>query len=228
MLDRVTGMHVFARVAQLGTLSAAARTLGMSQTMATKHLAAIEERLGVKLMHRTTRRMRLTEAGQRYLEAAERIVAEVEEAEASAAAERTDPRGRLRINASVAFGWRQLAPLIPAFVGYCPAVQVDLGLNDRYVDLIEEGWDLAIRIGALTESTMIARKLAPCGTLLCAAPSYLAQYGTPRSVNDLGGHNCLGYTLSREFGPDHWPFGTDGKVVVPIKGNVRASNGDAL
>ena len=228
MLDRVSGMQVFARVAQLGTLSAAARALGMSQTMATKHIAAIEERLGVKLVHRTTRRLTLTEAGRRYLEAAERIVAEVEDAEATAAADRVDPRGMLRVNASVAFGWRVLAPLIPAFAAANPAVQVDLGLNDRFVDLIEEGWDVAIRIGSLAKSTMIARKLAPCGTVLCAAPSYLAQRGTPRSVNDLAGHNCLGYTLSREFGPDHWPFGTDGKVVVPIKGNLRASSGDAL
>jgi DNA-binding transcriptional LysR family regulator len=228
MLDRVTGMQVFARVAQLGTLSAAARALGMSQTMATKHLAGIEDRLGVKLMHRTTRRLTLTEAGRRYLEAAERIIAEVQDAEASAAAERVDPRGMLRVNASVSFGWRELAPLIPEFSATYPAVEVDLGLNDRFIDLIEEGWDVAIRIGALTESTMIARKIAPCGVVVCAAPSYLAERGTPRSVNDLAGHNCLGYTLSRAFGPDHWPFGTDGKVVVPIKGDVRASSGDAL
>jgi DNA-binding transcriptional LysR family regulator len=228
MLDRVTGMQVFARVAQLGTLSAAARALGMSQTMATKHIAAIEERLGVKLLHRTTRRLTLTEAGRRYLEAAERILAEVEEAEASAAADRVDPRGTLRVNAPMSFGVRQIAPLMPEFSRSYPAVSVDLGLNDRFVDLIEEGWDLAIRIGILTESTMIARKLAPCGAALCAAPAYLSERGTPRSVNDLADHNCLGYTLSRALGPDRWPFGKDGKVIVPIKGNLRASNGDAL
>jgi DNA-binding transcriptional LysR family regulator len=228
MLDRVTGMQVFARVAQLGTLSAAARALGMSQTMATKHLAGIEERLGVKLMHRTTRRLTLTEAGRRYLEAAERIIVEVHDAEASAAADRIDPRGMLRVSASVSFGWRELSPLIPEFATAYPAVEVELGLNDRFVDLIEEGWDLAVRIGTLASSTMIARKLAPCGVVMCAAPSYLAQRGTPRSVNDLASHNCLGYTMSREFGPNHWPFATDGKVVAPIKGNLRANNGDAL
>jgi DNA-binding transcriptional LysR family regulator len=221
-------MQVFARVAQLGTLSAAARALGMSQTMATKHLAGIEERLGIKLMHRTTRRLTLTEAGRRYLEAAERIITEVHDAEASAAADRVDPRGMLRVSASVSFGWRELAPLIPEFAAAYPAVEVDLGLNDRFVDLIEEGWDVAIRIGTLDDSTMIARKIAPCGVVVCAAPSYLAQRGTPRSVNDLASHNCLGYTLSRAFGPDHWPFGTDGKVVVPIKGDPRANSGDAL
>jgi DNA-binding transcriptional LysR family regulator len=228
MLDRVTGMQVFARVAQLGTLSAAARALGMSQTMATKHIAAIEERVGVKLLHRTTRRLTLTEAGRRYLEAAERIVADVEDAEAAAAADRVDPRGTLRVNASVSFGVREIAPLLPAFATSYPAVNVELGLNDRFVNLIEEGWDVAIRIGQLTESTMIARKLASCSIVLCGAPAYLAQRGTPRTVNDLIDHNCLGYTLMRALGPDHWPFGSDGKVIVPIKGNLRANTGDAL
>ncbi len=115
MLDRVTGMRVFARVAALRSLSAAARALGMSQTMATKHIAAVEERLGVKLLHRTTRRLSLTEPGRRYLEAAERILAEIEEAEAAAAAERLEARGTLRINVPVSFGIREIAPLLPEF-----------------------------------------------------------------------------------------------------------------
>jgi len=221
VLDRVTGMQVFARVAQLGTLSAAARALGISQTMATKHIAAIEERLGVKLLYRTTRRLTLTEAGRRYLEAAERIVAEVVDAEASAAADRVDPRGTLRVSAPVSFGAREIAPLLPEFAASYPAVNVELGLNDRFVGLIEEGWDVAVRIGQLTESTMIARKLAPCGMVVCAAPSYLANRGTPRSVDDLVDHNCLAYTLLRALGPDRWPFAIDGKVIVPIKGNLR-------
>ena len=105
---------------------------------------------------------------------------------------------------------------------------VDLGLNDRVVDLIEEGWDVAVRIGSLAESTMIAKKLAPCRMALCAAPAYLAEKGTPRRVTDLGDHNCLGYTLSRTVGSDRWSFGTDGAVTVPISGNLRANNGDAL
>jgi DNA-binding transcriptional LysR family regulator len=228
MLDRVTGMQVFARVAQLGTFSAAARALGMSQTMVTKHIAAIEGRLGIKILHRTTRRLTLTEAGRRYLEAAERILTEVEEAEVSAAADRVDPRGTLRVNAPMSFGVRQIAPLMPDFSRTYPAVTVELGLNDRFIDLIEEGWDLAVRIGTLTGSTMIARKLAPCATALCAAPAYLSERGTPRSISDLTAHNCLGYTLSRAVGPDRWSFGKDGKITVPVKGNLRSTNGDAL
>jgi DNA-binding transcriptional LysR family regulator len=228
MLDRVTGMQIFVRVAALGNLSAAARALGISQTMATKHVGAIEERLGVKLLHRTTRRLTLTEAGRRYLESAERILAEVEEAEATASAERVEVRGMLRVNAPLSFGFREVAPLMAEFSRLYPAVTVDLGLNDRFVDLIEEGWDVAVRIGRLRDSTMIARKIAPCRLVVCASPAYLAERGTPKIVADLSQHNCLGYTLSQGLGPDEWAFGADGKVKVPIKGNLRVNNGDAL
>jgi DNA-binding transcriptional LysR family regulator len=228
MLDRITGMQVFARVVALGSLSAAARALGISQTMATKHLAAIEDRLGVKLLHRTTRRMTLTEAGRHYLDAAERIIAEWEEAEAAASADRLEARGTLRVNVPVSFGIREIAPLLREFARSHPLVTVDLGLNDRVVDLIEEGWDMAVRIGRLTDSTMVVRKLAPCRTALCAAPSYLAEKGTPRRVSDLKDHNCLGYTLSRTLGSDRWSFGVDGAVTVAVSGNLQANNGDVL
>ena len=228
MLDRVTGMQVFSRVAALGSLSAAARALGMSQTMATKHLAAVEERLGVKLLHRTTRRLTLTEAGRHYLDAAERILAELEDAEAAVSAERLEARGTLRVNVPVSFGIREIAPLLPEFTRSYPSVTVDLGLNDRVVDLIEEGWDMAVRIGRVAESTMIVRKLAPCRAALCAAPAYLAERGTPRRVSDLKDHNCLGYTLSRALGSDRWSFGIDGAVTMPVSGNLRVNNGDAL
>lgn len=228
MLDRVTGMQVFARAATLGSLSAAARALGISQTMATKHIAAVEERLGVKLLHRTTRRLTLTEAGRQYLDAAERIVAELAEAEAAVSADRLEARGTLRVNVPVSFGIREIAPLMPEFARSYPSVAVDLGLNDRVVDLIEEGWDMAVRIGRLKESAMIAKKLAPCRTALCAAPAYFADRGTPRRVADLGDHNCLGYTLSQTLGSDRWSFGADGAWTVPVSGNLRANNGDAL
>lgn len=228
MLDRVTGMQIFVRVAALGSLSAAARSLGISQTMATKHVGAIEERLGIKLLHRTTRRLTLTEAGRRYLESAERILAEVEEAEAAASAERIEVRGTLRVNAPLSFGFREVAPRMAEFTQLHPAVTVDLGLNDRFVDLIEEGWDVAVRIGRLQDSTMIARRIAPCHVVLCASPGYLAEKGTPRTVAELKHHNCLGYTLSRALGPDEWAFGAEGRVKAPIQGNMRVNNGDAL
>ncbi len=160
MLDRLTGMQVFASVAVLGSLSAAARSLGMSQTMATKHMAALEARLGVKLLHRTTRRLTLTEAGRIYLDAVERILGEVNDADAEAAAGAVEVRGTLRLNAPVSFGVREIAPLIPQFLRRHPGMTIDLGLNDRRVDLIEEGWDIAVRIGNMENSTLVARKLA--------------------------------------------------------------------
>jgi len=228
MLDRVTGMQVFVRVVALGSLSAAARALGMSQTMATKHLAALEERLGTRLLHRTTRRLSLTEAGRTYLEAAERILADIEEADARISRETLEVRGTLRLNAPVSFGIREIAPLLPDLSRLYPDLTVDLGLNDRYVDLLEEGWDLVIRIGGMTDSSMVARRLAPCSLVVCAAPSYLQRRGTPDTVADLTQHDCLGYTLSRSAGANRWLFGKDGKTQISISGPLKANNGDAL
>jgi DNA-binding transcriptional LysR family regulator len=196
--------------------------------MATKHVTALETRLGTRLLHRTTRRLTLTEAGRGYLGAVERILADVDEAEASASREAVDVRGTLRLNAPVSFGIRVIAPLLPEFTALYPDLTVDLGLNDRYIDLIEEGWDLVIRIGGLQDSTMIARRLAPCPMVVCAAPSYLELRGTPRTVADLQHHNCLRYTLSRSIGTERWPFGPDRRQSVPVRGTLKANNGDVL
>ena len=161
MLDRLKGLEVFAKVASCGSLSAAARAMGLSQTMVTKHLAALESRLGAKLFHRTTRRLSITEAGRNYLEASERVLADLEAADAAIAADRVEAQGLLRLNAPVVFGTRQVAPLLAEFAQRTPRVTVELGLNDRLVDLAEEGWDLAIRIGTLQDSSLIARRIAP-------------------------------------------------------------------
>jgi DNA-binding transcriptional LysR family regulator len=182
----------------------------------------------VKLLHRTTRKITLTEPGRRYLESAERILGELEEADATAAAERVEVTGMLRVNAPVSFGVREIAPLMADFSRQHPALSVDLGLNDRVVDPVEEGWDVAIRIGGIRDQTLIVRKLAPCHLLVVASPDYLARHGTPQAVTDLAAHNCLGYTLSSALGPDQWQFGVDGEVGVPIRGTLQANNGDAL
>lgn len=228
MLDRVTGMQVFQRVAALGSLSAAARVLGMSQTMATKHMAALEDRLGVRLMHRTTRKTTLTEAGRRYLDAVERILSEIEHAEADASRDSVQVRGTLRFNAPVSFGIREIAPLLGDLARRHPQLTVELGLNDRQVDLVEEGWDLVVRIGNLAESSMIVRRLADCRMVVCAAPGYLEKHAAPRTIADLVNHNCLGYTLSPLAGVDFWSFGTGGKARVRVSGNLKANNGDTL
>jgi DNA-binding transcriptional LysR family regulator len=226
-LDRLTSLEVFAKVAATGSFSAAGRAMRLSQTMVTKHIAALEGRIGVKLFHRTTRRLSLTEAGRRYLEASTRVLADLEAAD-NAVAERLEPRGVLRLNAPVSFGVRQIAPRLPDFAALCPHVSVDLGLNDRLVDLADEGWDLAVRIGQLNDSSLIARRIAVCRTVVCSARSYLQAQGTPRTVAELANHNCLSYTLSRRLSVDRWAFGIEGEIVARVSGNLVANNGSAL
>ena len=221
-------MRVFVRAASDGSLAAAGRSLGMSQTMVTKHVVALEARLGVRLLHRSTRRLTLTEAGRHYRDACGRILAEIEEAEQVAVAGQSEPTGLLRVNVPVSFGTMQVAPLLAEFSDRYPRITLDVGLDDRLVDLIEEGWDLAVRIGTLQDSTLVARRLAPCRTVVCAAPAYLEAHGIPRCVADLVAHNCLGYTLSDRFGADRWRFGDDGVVATTVSGTLRMNNGDAL
>jgi DNA-binding transcriptional LysR family regulator len=228
MLDRITGMQVFVRVASLGSFSAAARALGMSPAMATRHVDALEDRLGARLFFRSTRKLTLTDAGQRHLAATERILAEVEEAEAAAAEDVVEPRGTLRINAPLVFGLRQVMPALADFARGYPALTIDIALTDRIVDLIDEGWDIAVRLGSLRDSSLIARSLAPIRIALCAAPAYLATHGTPKTTADLGAHNCLGYTLPTPATASRWLFGTDGSISVPVRGTLIANNGDAL
>ena len=228
MLDRFTSMQVFVRVAALGSFSAAGRALNLSQTMVTKHVAALEGRLGIKLLHRSTRKLVLTEGGRSFLAASERILAEMEEAEASATLDRVEPRGTLRLNVPLTFGFREIAPALADLARLYPSVSVDLGLADRYVDLIEEGWDLAIRIGRLQDLSLVARKLAPCRIVVCAAKAYLDSHGIPLAPDDLTQHNCLGYTLPTALSASRWIFGREGATIVPVAGNLRANNGDAL
>lgn len=227
-MDRITSMRVFVRSASAGSLSAAARHLGMSPAMAAKHVNALEARLGVKLFHRTTRRLSLTEAGSNYLEACQRILPEIDEAEAVAASQRVKATGLLRMNVPLSFGERFVAPLIPAFSHRHPEVKVELGLSDAQVDLLAGSWDLAIRIGRLSDSNLQARRLGDSAMLVCAAPSYLDQRGVPRRVAELVQHNCLSYTLSPMQDARTWAFGPDGEIRVPISGDLLANNGNAL
>ncbi|MEN3236362.1 LysR family transcriptional regulator [Methylobacterium ajmalii] len=228
MADRLTGIEVFVRAARLGSLSAAARAMGMSSTMATRHLAMLEARLSTTLMRRTTRRLSLTEAGIVFLDRAERLLSDLDEAEAEAMAGTVAVKGLVRVSAPAVFGTMHLAPLLPVFAANYPDVSIELGLSDRTVDLLEERWDMAIRIGRLAESTLIARKVADVRLTLCAAPDYLRRRGTPRTIEDLGGHDCLGYTLSDRMAAQLWFFGRDGGVPVHVRGPLAADNGHAL
>ncbi len=227
-MDRITSMRVFVRAAAGGSLSAAARHSGMSPAMATKHVNALEARLGVKLFHRTTRRLALTEAGGNYLEACQRILAEIDEADAAAASQRIKASGLLRMNVPLSFGSRFIAPLMPEFARVHPEVRVELGLSDALLDVIADSWDLAIRIGRLADSPLQARRLGDSAMRICAAPAYLDRRGVPRRVAELAQHNCLSYTLSSMQDSRHWAFGVRGEFRVEVSGDLLANNGDAL
>jgi len=194
-MDRLQSMAVFVKAADSGSFSAAAAALGMSSQMAGKHVGALEEHLGVKLLQRTTRRQSLTEIGQHYYERCKRVLAEVEAADAVALDHGAAPRGRLRISAPVTYGTYCLMPLLGRYLREHPQVQVELSLNDRLVDLIDEGFEALIRIGELDDSSLVARPLAPYRLIACAAPAYLAAHGTPQTPADLDGHHCLGFTF---------------------------------
>jgi DNA-binding transcriptional LysR family regulator len=228
MLDRITGMQVFSRAAHTGSLSAAARQLSISPGMATKHLDALEGRLGVRLFHRSTRKLSLTEPGRQYLELCIRLLPELEEVEAMIASQRVDATGLLRLNTPLSFGVRYVAPLISAFSAQHPKVTVDLGLNDRVVDLVDEGWDLTIRVGPLKDSRLVSRRLAESAMIVCAAPAYLIERGRPKLWADLKHHNCLGSAISAVSQPDEWLFGEHRDKRVAVKGTMRTNNGNAL
>ncbi len=227
-MDRVISMRVFVHAASAGSLSAAARQLDMSPAMATKHVNALEARLGVKLFHRTTRGLTLTEAGANYLEACQRILPEIDAAEAEATSQRITASGLLRMNVPLSFGMQYVAPLLANFSQRHPEVVIELGLSDAQLDLIAGNWDLAIRIGHLADSTLQTRQLGDICMQVCAAPEYLDRRGVPQTVSQLTQHNCLSYTLSATQSGKHWAFGAKGEVRVPISGDLLANNGDAL
>jgi DNA-binding transcriptional LysR family regulator len=214
-------------VAETGSFTAAANELGISGLMVGKHIRMLEEHLGVRLLNRTTRRQSLTGAGKDFLERARSVLAELEAAEALAAESRAKPRGELRVNAPVTFGAHSLAPLLPDYLAANPDVTVRLTLNDRVVDLVEEGYDCVFRVGALADSTLMARGLRPVELVACASPAYLARRGAPRHPTDLAGHECLGFA-GWEL-EQCWRFvGPGGEVAVPVRSRFSANIGEAL
>ncbi len=226
-LDRFVTLETFVTVARAGSFARAAEKLGISRAMVSKHVQALEKRLAMQLIHRTTRQFSVTEAGRVFQARAERILAELEEAEGHATRETDQPRGTLRITAPVSFAVSHVAPALAEFLLRHPDLRADLSLNDRVVDVVEEGFDLAIRVGRLTDSTLIARKLAPARMAVIASPAYLERHGRPAKPADLADHNCLGYAYAATR--DEWRFsGPQGAVNVAVQGTLRANNGDAL
>ncbi len=221
-------MALFAGVVEAGSFTGAAAQLGLSKSAVSKQVSRLEERLGARLMNRTTRRLSLTEAGQAFYEGCQKVVAEAEAAEQAVTHLAAAPRGVLRVNAPMSFGILHVAPVLPALLEACPELSLDLTLNDRRVDLVEEGYDLAIRIVALGDSSLIARRLAPSHRVLCAAPDYLAARGRrPAAPEDLAADECLVY--SYQAAGQEWRLrGPAGEKRVKIAGRLKVNNGDAL
>lgn len=219
-MDLFRSMQAFVMTVQAGSMSAAAGLLGVSSAMVGQHIAALETRLGVRLLNRTTRSQSLTDFGASYFEQCRDILERVAVTEEDAQALLTKPRGRLRITAPVTFGTELLAPALGFYRQLAPDVDLDISLTDRNVDLVEEGVDIAFRIGELSDSRMIARRLAPYRMMLCASPAYLARKGTPLHPSELSTHDAIKYTQSRGA----WKFRKEGELLEVVPTVVLAIN----
>jgi DNA-binding transcriptional LysR family regulator len=226
-IDIVASMRVFAAIVEAGTFAGAADRLDLSRAMVTRHVALLEEHLGARLLHRTTRRLSLTEAGHDLLQRALQIVALVEEAESAAAEGAGAPRGTLRITAPEIFGTHHLVRAISEYVQQHPGVDIDLVMAERTIDLVEEGFDLALRVSRSVAPGLVARRIAPARVAACAAPAYLERCGVPQVPEDLAAHNCLVYASSTHR--NDWRFRRNGEErTVRVQGNFRCNTGEAL
>lgn len=226
--DELSAMLVFCRVVESGGFTAAAGELGLSKSAVSKQIARLEDCLGSRLLNRTTRTLSLTEAGTAFYERCQDVVAAAQAAEATVQHLAAAPRGELRINAPMSFGIRHIAPALPAFLERYPELCVDLVLNDRVVDLVEEGFDVGVRIGALADSSLVARRLAPARRVVCAAPAYLARAGRPQQPEDLRGHDCISYAYLPSGNQWRFRHTEHGERRIKISGRLKGNNGDAL
>lgn len=228
-MDRLTSMNVFVRAAELGSFAAAANDLRLSPQMVAKHIARLESRLGTALLNRTTRRQHLTDIGRSYYERCKIVLSEAEAADAIALEMKVTPSGTLRVNAPVTFGTSTLAPFITQYLAQYPETQVELTLSDRLVDPVEEGYEVILRIGELTDSQMIAYPLRPYRLIACASPGYLAQRGIPLTPAELAQHSCLVYGIWSPQAPCRWQFSKDGKTQeIQPEGRLRSNDWRAL
>ena len=226
-MDRIAAMQTFVRVVEAGSFVRAAEQLGLSTTAASRQVAELEAHLGGRLLNRTTRSLSLTDAGRVYYERCLPLLAELEEAEAQVGRQSVAPSGLLRLTAPMSFGAERIAGLLAGFRARHPQVAVEVSLSDRLVDLVEEGFDLALRITAQLDPSLVARRLCTVRIVCCAAPAYLARAGTPKTLQDLARHACLIYTNSPRS--DEWTFsGPSGQESIAVKGGWRANSGDIL
>jgi DNA-binding transcriptional LysR family regulator len=225
-MDRLAAMRVFISVADSGSLSAAGRRLNMPLATVSRHLAALEEQIGVRLMTRTTRHLTLTEPGRHYLESCRRILSEIEAAELALAGQHLEPRGEIAITAPAMFGRLHVVPIVVAFLEAFAPVTARLLLVDRVVDLIEEGLDVSVRIGVLPDSSLMATRVGGIRLVTCASPSYLAEHGTPATPQELAGHGCISFG---SFSPaERWVYAGPAKSRwVPVHSRLSVNTADA-
>jgi DNA-binding transcriptional LysR family regulator len=228
-MDRFKQIETFAAVAAKGSLSAAAQAEGVAPAIIGRRIDALEERLGVKLLVRTTRRITLTFEGSAFLEDCQRIINDMQNAEASVSAGGVKASGHLRVSAPAGFGRRHVAPLVPAFTRAHPDVSISLDLSDRLVDLVNEGFDCAVRLGELPDSSLVSLKLGENRRVCVASPDYLARRGAPETLADLAHHNCLALGTGSANQQRGWTFQQDGKVVsIRVTGTMECSDGAVL
>ncbi|MCV0395329.1 MAG: LysR family transcriptional regulator [Rhizobiaceae bacterium] len=223
-MSSFSDLDIFARVVQTGSLSGAGRELGLSPAVVSKRLRKLEERLGTRLLQRTTRQIALTEAGHGFYERVVAILASVEEAETFVTRRSTQPRGTLKISAPTSFGRMHVAPHLAPFMRRNPDLTIHLVLTDEFVDIVADGYDLAIRIAELTDSSLVARRLAPVERYLVAAPSYIAERGLPRAIGDLANHVCL----PAHNGEPWRLFGAKGQIIIRPEGPLQTNSSEVL
>ncbi|MGQ0674877.1 MAG: LysR substrate-binding domain-containing protein [Rhodospirillales bacterium] len=221
-------IEAFVRVVEAGGFTPAARALGMTPSAVSKLVSRLEDRLGARLFRRTTRRLGLTEAGAAFHRHASRIVQDIADAELAVTRLSDAPRGLLRVSAAVTFGLHQIQPLVPEFLERYPEIRLDLSLSDVFVDLVQEGYDVAIRAGPLSDASLIARKLGDFGRVFVASPAYIERHGRPRAPDELKRHNCIMFAQPQL---NQWPFRdpkTGRAFSVEVGGNVIANNGETV
>ncbi|MEQ1506593.1 MAG: LysR substrate-binding domain-containing protein [Myxococcota bacterium] len=223
-MDVFGQMHLFVKVVESSGFTSAARELGVPKSTVSRQVAHLEDRLGVRLLHRTTRALRPTEAGQAYYERCVRILTDLVEAESAVTRAQVIPRGTLRISAPLTFGYLFLGDLVAAFLLEYPEVQLEMSLSDRKVDLIEDGFDLAIRVGVLDDSSLVARRIGTATQVIAGSPAYFARRGTPQLPTDLAHHDCMIYDGGARA--TSWRFADD--QTVTVKGPLVSNNGDIL
>ncbi|QEI06123.1 LysR family transcriptional regulator [Pigmentiphaga aceris] len=226
-MDRIRAMEIFVQAVDAGSFSAASRNLSTSVASVTRYVAHLEERLGIRLIQRSSRKLSLTEGGSAYYARCRQILEDLADADSEVGAAAVQPKGVIKLSVPVSFGIHHLAPRWPDFLSRHPDIFLELSVTDRLVDLLEDGFDAAIRVGRLIDSSLVARKLAPARMVVCASPAYLARYGTPSVVADLTEHLCMSNSYMTPG--DDWTLCRQGEAQkVRVTGRVHANNGDTL